>query len=174
MRGKEFPCPAERRITRLRRKRTGFGYVDAERGTSLESREIELEPAERVDHSAEVQRQPRTCPKSAVPEQAPVPREIASEIGHGRPGGALRNTPPVLPVSHVARRQSATDRPRGRASRHDYGLAVGLALAPGRPPNPPGLPVCEPKSWPSTFVPPTTMAVADTIPVVSAVPTTVT
>src|SRR5437899_8800417 len=119
MRRKEFPCPAERRIARLRRKRTGFGYVDAERGTSLESREIELEPAERVDHSAEVQRQPRTCPKSAVPEQAPVACEIAAEIAEGRPGDIVRYTTPFVPVAHVADRGEEEGHVEAAAGRAD-------------------------------------------------------
>src|SRR5438093_12649243 len=105
MRRKEFPCPAERRITRLRRQRTSFGDVDAERGTSLESREIELEPPERVDHSTEVQRQPRTCPKPAVPEKAPVARQVASEIGEGGPGDVVRYAPSFVPRAHVAERR---------------------------------------------------------------------
>src|SRR2546425_9623874 len=120
MRRKEFPCPAERRITRLRRQRTGFGDVDAERGTSLESREIELEPTERVDHSAEVQRQPRTCPESAVPEKAPVACEVASEIGEGRPGDVVRYAPPLVPGAHIAERsqeQVHVEKAPGRAER---------------------------------------------------------
>ena len=105
VRRKEFLRPAERRIAGLRRERTAFRYVDAERGTLLESREIELEPPERVDHSTEVQRQPRTCPKPAVPEKAPVARQVASEIGEGRPGDVVRYAPSVVPRAHVAERR---------------------------------------------------------------------
>jgi hypothetical protein len=54
-----------------------------------------------------------------------------------------------------------------------YGALVGLALGRAPPPSPP-VPVCEPKSCPRMFVDPTTIAVADTIPVASVVPTIVT
>src|SRR3989442_9991571 len=120
VRRKEFPGPAERRVARLGGERTAFWYVDAERGTSLESREIELEPTERVDHSAEVQRQPRTRPEPAVPEKAPVACEVASEIGEGRPGDVVRYAPQLVPGAHVAERsqeQVHVEKAPGRAER---------------------------------------------------------
>src|SRR5439155_518888 len=50
-----------------------------------------------------------------------------------------------------------------------YGALLGLALGRAPPPPRPAVPVCEPKSWPRIFVEPTTIAVAETIPVVSVV-----
>src|SRR5206468_929885 len=145
------------------------------RGADVHS--VELQPAELIDRATEMEREPAARPKASVTEQQAIAFEIAAEVGEGRPGDVIGNPALQVEAAHVGERRQVHVHEEIASQRRGLGhwawqlkwRRCAHVRLPGGPAPPP-----PPKSWPMTFVTPTRIVVAETIPVVSVVPPTVT